>query len=216
VIFANGILPDVEAARRLLAPGDMVLCADGGARHARALGITPHALIGDLDSIARDDLSEFAEAGVPVTRHSHDKDETDLELALEHALEQDPASIVIVGALGARLDHTLGNIGLLLDHRLAGRDCCLDDGIERVLFCRARAEIRGAPGDLVSLLPWGGPASGVRTSGLRWPLHAETLLPERSRGISNQLLEKAGTVELDAGLLLIIHRRGGPDSGSHM
>jgi thiamine pyrophosphokinase len=207
LIFANGELPDLEAARRLPAPDDLILCADGGSRHARALGLTPDALIGDLDSITAEELATIAPSKTVVVRVQRDKDETDLELALDYALERDPAFIVIVGALGGRLDHTLGNIALLADPRLIRRRCSLDDGIERVVLCRARTEINGASGDLVSLVPWGGPAEGVRTDGLRWALRGETLLPERSRGISNEMLGDTARVFVEYGSVLVIHRR---------
>lgn len=215
LIFANGELPDLEAARRLLAPDDFIICADGGSRHALALGLTPDALIGDLDSIGEAELAGAVGSNTAVIRHERDKDDTDLELALNHALEQDPAFIIIVGALGGRLDHTLGNIALLADPRLIRRRCSLDDGLERVVLCRARTEINGAPGDLVSLVPWGGPAEGVRTDGLRWALRGETLLPERSRGISNEMLGESARVFVEYGSVLVIHRRlGGSPAGT--
>jgi thiamine pyrophosphokinase len=128
-------------------------------------------------------------------------------LALSYALERDPPAILILGGLGARLDHTLGNLGLLLDERLAGRECCLDDGVERVTLCRDQVDVRGTPGDTLSLVPWGGPARNVRTTGLRWPLNDETLLPERSRGISNVMLETTARIEVATGLLLVVQRR---------
>jgi thiamine pyrophosphokinase len=209
LIFANGELPGVEVARKLLAPDDLIICADGGSRHALALGLTPDALIGDLDSITEEELARIAGSKTSVVRLQRDKDETDLELALNYALEHDPAFIVIVGALGGRLDHTLGNIALLADPRLIRRRCSLDDGVERVVLCRARTEINGAAGDLISLVPWGGPAEGVRTDGLRWALRGETLLPERSRGISNEMLGDTARVFVEYGSVLVIHRRLG-------
>jgi thiamine pyrophosphokinase len=207
LIFANGILPDLERARRILHPGDLMVCADGGTRHARALGLTPAALVGDLDSVGQEDRTALASANVELVQYPEDKDETDLELALRYALQHDPSSIVVVGALGQRLDHTIGNISLLLDSRLIGRDCRLDDGVEQAFICRDRSRIVGAAGDLVSLVPWGGPAAGVSTDGLRWPLDGDTLHPERSRGISNEMQGDSASVWLESGLLLVIHRR---------
>jgi thiamine pyrophosphokinase len=188
----------------------MVLCADGGSRHALALGLTPSALVGDLDSIDQEDEAALASANVEIIPYPDDKDETDLELALSYALRHDPSAIVIVGALGKRLDHTLGNLSLLLDPRLTGRDCRLDDGVEQAFFCHSRSTLTGAAGDLVSLVPWGGPAVGVHTAGLRWSLEGDTLYPERSRGISNEMQAGSASVWLESGLLLVIHRRGLP------
>jgi thiamine pyrophosphokinase len=87
-------------------------------------------------------------------------------------------------------------------------DIRLDDGLEQVFFCRSQAEIRGHPGDIVSLIPWGATAvQGVRTEGLRWALQAETLYPDKTRGISNEMLEASAHIRISAGLLLVIHRR---------
>src|SRR5512145_700860 len=109
IILANGELPDLLAARSLLRPGDIILAADGGMRHAAALGVRPAAIIGDLDSAAPD-WKARAEAGTDIVLYPKDKDETDLELALAYAIEQGHQEIVIVGALGGRLDQTLGNL----------------------------------------------------------------------------------------------------------
>jgi thiamine pyrophosphokinase len=76
-----------------------------------------------------------------------------------------------------------------------------------VLHGPATASLRGGPGDTVSLLPLHGPASGVVTTGLRYPLHAEELPPGSSRGLSNVVEDAPASVRLDAGTLLVIHPR---------
>ncbi|MGZ6316077.1 MAG: thiamine diphosphokinase [Anaerolineales bacterium] len=207
VIFANGQLPHIERARSLIRATDEIICADGGSRHVLALGLHPALVIGDLDSIADEDRQKLEAAGIPIQRHPRDKDETDLELALHYALEQEPSTILIVAGLGGRLDHTLGNIAALSDPAAASLDVRLDDGLDELLFCRRQAQLRGTAGDLVSLVPWGVPVEGVRTSGLRWPLHSETLYPEKTRGISNEMVDEAASVEVASGLLLMIHHR---------
>ncbi len=207
MIFANGTLPDRGKARRLLDGNETVICADGGTHHALAIGLTPAAVIGDLDSLTQADRLKLEGAGVDITPHPRDKDETDLELALRQAVALKPAAILIMGALGKRLDQTLGNIALLSDPELSQIDCRLDDGFEEAVFCRSVCEIRGAPSDLVSLIPWGSIAEGVRTDGLRWRLNGEDLQPQKTRGISNEMLTASATIRIDAGLLLIVHRR---------
>ncbi len=206
LIFANGTLPDLDAARRLLRPDDFILAADGGTRHILDLGRTPSIVIGDLDS-ATFDLQPLTAAGAQIIRHPRDKNETDLELALELAIQLGHREIVIVAALGGRLDQTLGNLSLLTDSRLSTFDLRLDDGVESASFCRARSEVRGRRGNLVSLIPWGGEVRGVRTEGLRWPLSDETLYPHKTRGISNEMTGDVAYVQIESGLLLIVHRR---------
>jgi thiamine pyrophosphokinase len=207
LIFANGHLPDLDAARALLRPDDFIIAADGGTRHALALGLIPNVIIGDLDSVTREEKQKLHEADTQIILFPRDKNETDLELAIQHAVDMKLDQVVIVGALGGRLDQTLGNLALLSDLRLLTFDLRLDDGVEETFFCRDQAEVHGRSGDIVSLIPWGAPVEGVRTEGLRWPLSDETLYPYKTRGISNELMGETATVQIRSGLLLIVHRR---------
>jgi len=213
VIFANGEVPDLDAARALLQPGDYLIAADGGTNHLLKMGILPEIVIGDLDSIDEDTLFELTSAEVDVKQYSEDKDETDIELALQYAVEMQPTSILIVGALGGRLDQTLSNLSILTDPLLPKIDIRLDDGIEEAFFCRTNAdkggqvEVQGRSGDTVSLIPWHGPAEGVTTAGLQWPLYAKTLSASKSRGVSNVMLGESASVNIKKGLLLVVHRR---------
>jgi thiamine pyrophosphokinase len=207
VIFANGLLPDLSHAKALLQANDVIICADGGTHHALALHLRPDLVIGDMDSISKEEWQQLQRENIAIDLHPRDKDETDLELALDRALDQKPSSIRVIAALGKRLDQTLGNISLLADPRLADQDIRLDDGLDEVLLCRSRSELRGSPGDTVSLIPWAGPARGIRTSGLKWPLEDESLLPEKTRGISNEMTSATASIALTSGLLVIVHRR---------
>jgi thiamine pyrophosphokinase len=207
LIFANGELPNVEKAGALIKADDYIICADGGTHHALALKITPHLVIGDMDSVTKAEAERLKKADVAIESYPRDKNETDLELALNRALAKSPSSILAIGALGGRLDQTLGNISLLSDSRFSALDVRLDDGVEEAFFCRGQIKVEGRRGDIVSLIPWNGAVKGIRTHGLRWTLSNETLYPERTRGISNEMLDAVAEVSIEVGLLLIIHRR---------
>ena len=207
MIVANGLIPDLEAARVLLQPDDLLIAADGGAHHLTALDRTPHVVIGDLDSLSTSEVQKLAEAGARILRYPVEKDETDLELAILYAYEQGCTWLRIVGALGGQFDQTLANLFLLALPALEGLNARLDDGTEEVFLIRDSAAVSGRPGDIVSLLPLGGPAHGVSTQGLRFPLNGETLFPERSRGISNEMTGNKAQVRLDGGTLICIHTR---------
>ncbi len=206
LIFANGDLPDLEKARALLRDDDFILCADGGTRHALALSLTPNLVIGDMDSIDSAEWKTLEERNILIELFPRDKNETDLELALNKAIEMDSNEIVIVAALGGRTDHALANIALLANTQYAVRNISLDDGIEQLQFCRTQAEVRGRSGDIVSLIPWGNPVHGIQTENLKWKLDHETLHPEKSRGISNEMTSDTASIKIESGLLLIIHR----------
>ena len=103
VIFANGVLTQPDLLQTKLKPDDRIFCADGGTRHALALGLTPETIIGDLDSLEPELVAELETAGVTIQRHPADKDQTDLELALELAVAERDAELVKDGreAVGA-------------------------------------------------------------------------------------------------------------------
>ena len=208
IIFANGNLPNLEKARSLIHTDDFILCADGGTRHAFALGLTPNVIVGDMDSVTEKERRKMKELDVEIIQHPTDKNETDLELAINHALTLNPDPILILAALGGRMDHTLANIALLSNLQLATFNIRLTDGVEELFFCRDQAKVEGRSGDIVSLIPWQGEVTGVFTENLRWHLHHETLYPEKTRGISNEMTADVATVSIKSGLLLITHITG--------
>jgi thiamine pyrophosphokinase len=207
ILFANGDLPEPDQIRLLIQPADVLIAADGGARHAAALGLTPSVIIGDFDSLSTDELSQFASAGARLERHPPAKDETDLELALDYAIRAGYSPILILGAYGGRLDHSLGIFSLLSDPVYRSAGVRAEDGQTEAFFISRQAEIDGARGDTVSLIAWGQPAEGVTTAGLEYPLKAETLSPHRTRGISNAMTAEKASVSLTSGLLLCVHIR---------
>jgi thiamine pyrophosphokinase len=176
-----------------------VIAADGGLEHASPLGLEVDLLIGDLDSVGS------LEGSFQVVAHPPDKDQTDLELALEAAVGLDPPEIIVVGGTGGRLDHLLANAALLASPKLVGQEITWLTGSARVQVVRTATEIHGSRHDLVSLLPFGGPVTGITTRGLRWPLRDETLEPGSSRGVSNQMTGPVARVQIREGTLLAIH-----------
>ncbi len=210
IIFANGDLADPQAVREMLQPDDYLIAADGGLRHMQALGLKPHLLIGDLDSLEDGQRAQLESEGVAVERHPRDKDETDLELALLAAAKKGCKHIRVVAALGGRLDQTLANLFLLEMDGLEGIDVRLDDGREEILIIHEAATLHGKPGDTVSLLARDGCTNGVTTQGLKYPLNRETLCPNRTRGVSNEMLSEEASVTVASGRLLCIHTRRSP------
>ena len=205
VVVASGGLEAIDVAH--LDDADLVIAADGGAESLDALGRRPDLLVGDFDSVSAA-LAERLEAdGTSVERHPADKERSDTELALEAAVARGATEIVLLGAIGRdRLDHELANLLLLADPGMAGRDVRIASGSStaRVLRGGERLALGGSVGDLVSLLPIGGDASGVTTEGLRWSLERALLRFGRSRGLSNELVAAAASVSLEHGTLLVV------------
>lgn len=226
VIIANGAPPAQSDIDRWLRAGDLLLCADGGARAALALGLAPQHVIGDFDSLAEAELIELQRRGATLHRHPTHKDETDLELALTMAVSLPSSSgpsgrtagnasreIIILGAMGGRIDHELANMLLLAMPALKGARAMLAHGNERLFLIDARdgettAHLRGSAGDIVSLLPFGGDAHGITTAGLEYPLRDESLFVGPARGVSNVMLTGEAHVVLGAGMLLCVMAEG--------
>lgn len=211
LLFANGELNRGLMLDRLLDSLDSprVICADGGALHARALGLTPHTIIGDLDSLSADQVAEFKAAGAKIIQHPRVKDETDLELALRHCRQAGATKVFILGALGGRFDQTIANILLLTHPDFSDLRIKVIDGDQVLRLLRpGRHEIEGASGDTVSLVSLGGAADGITTRQLQYPLQDETLRLGPARGISNVMLADTANVKLSGGLLLLVHTRG--------
>ena len=186
---------------------DKVVVADGGGALALALGLTPDLLIGDFDSIEPALLEKWVSAGIEHRRYEHHlKAETDTELAALAALEWNPEQIVIVGAVGGRLDHTLANVLLLTHPALAGRDVRIIHGNEEIFLAKPRAwnKVEGSRGDTFSLLPIGGDVTGVSLEGLAYALVNETLEMGRGRGVSNLMLAGEARVRHERGVLLVV------------
>ena len=186
-------------------PGDAtVIAADVGLAEANRLGVRVDLLVGDLDSVGGADLEVFEDAGGEVRRHPEDKDATDLDLAIAEAVEAGVHHVVVVGGAGGRLDHLIGNALVLASSRYAALEVDAVFGAARLHVVRGRRELAGTTGELVSLFALAGPATGVRTEGLRWALDDATLQPGSSLGISNRFLGQRAVVEVDAGVVLVV------------
>jgi thiamine pyrophosphokinase len=205
VVVAHGVLNRVHHLRPILATADRIIAADGGANWLHDQGLMPHLLVGDMDSVRPEVLAALASRGCDIERHPAAKDETDLELALLRAASEHPRRITVLGALGGRVDHELGNILLLTMPELEDIETVLYDGVSSLFLCRHCCVIAGEPGDTLSLLPLGGDAQGIVTQGLAYPLRGETLRLGPARGISNVLTETRATIRLEAGLLIVVH-----------
>jgi thiamine pyrophosphokinase len=203
LVFAGGdAIP--QAVGELLDRDRLVIAADSGLDHAHALGFHADLLVGDLDSVDPDRLRDAQERGTEVEHHPVEKDATDLELALEAARSRGATRVTVVGGTGGRLDHFLANALLLAAPRFGDLDIDALLPPARVAVVRSARTLLGRAGELCTLLPAGGPADGVTTTGLRYPLRDERLPAGTTRGVSNVFVDGAATVTVRTGVLLAI------------
>ena len=206
VIFANGELTAGNKAVDLAEQAELIIAVDGGAHHCRTLGITPHILLGDLDSIDSALLHSYEQNDVTIHRHPVAKDETDLELALDLAIAEQATRITIFAALGGRWDMSFANLFLLAAPEYTGVEILLVEQRTTIGVCRGGKEqiLTFPAGTTVSLLPINGDATGITLTGFKYPLTDQTLKFASSRGISNILLQPPGTVIFKSGIVLWI------------
>jgi thiamine pyrophosphokinase len=206
VIFAGGTLRPGKAFDAAVGSADMFIAADSGAETALQYSCTPRIVVGDFDSLDASFVEDLSKRGSEIRRAAVEKDETDTELAVQVAIEEGATRITLTGALGgARFDHTMANILLLAGFE--GVPITIVDGPSTCWLVRGpgSSAIDGQVGDLVSLLPLTGDASGIRTKGLYYALKGETLSFGRPRGVSNVLIEEHAEVSVEGGMLLVIH-----------
>ena len=206
IIIAGG-QAESQGWQRWVREGDWIIGADGGAARALSWGLRPDLVIGDMDSLPEAARAVLVSEGCRFIEHPRAKDETDLELALVHAVREGAKEITVLGALGGRLDHSLANILLLTLPSLAGVSVRIAEGEQQALLARGGevVDLEGARGDLVSLVPLGGDVRGVTTRGLAWSLEEDTLRFGSSRGVSNEMTANKAGIQVGEGLLLIVH-----------
>jgi thiamine pyrophosphokinase len=213
VVVLTGGDPVDPAQTPPLPAGARVVAADSGLAAAEALGLTVDVVVGDMDSVAPARLAAAEAAGARVERHPAAKDATDLALAMDVALALGARRLTVVGGDGGRLDHLLGNALLLAADDYAAADVVAHLGAATITVVRGEATLFGRRGELVSLLAVHGPAHGITTDGLLYPLRDETLAPGSSRGVSNELARPTAHVRLRSGVLLAV-QPGAP--GTHL
>ncbi len=207
VILANGPLPDPEAARRHIGTEDWLICADGGTRHALTMGLTPDVVIGDFDSLGPEIRAVLESRGVQMRAYPADKDQTDLELALELAVSEGFTAIDILAVQGGRLDQSLANLLLLVrpEWGQAQVRAIVESEVAWVVRGGQRVEISGAPDDRLSLIPLAHQVTGVTLTGVQWPLDKATLELGSTLSISNALTEPTAHLHVGEGVLLVVH-----------
>ncbi len=201
VILANGIPPSRETLERVVRGSTLFVCADGGADVARRHGVTPHAIVGDIDSASPDTLAHFR--AVTLVR-DHDQERTDAEKALGWILKQGAfEQVTILGATAGRLDHVLGHLSIL--HRYRDRTrLILEDDEVRAWLARGIARLEEPAGTVVSFFAVGAAAEGVTTENLRYPLHERRLELGIQDSISNVVEASPATVRIARGEILVI------------
>ena len=188
---------------------DRIVAADSGFDNALALGLNVTVLVGDLDSISGTGLEHARAHDVAIHEFPPDKDFTDLELAIETALDLGATHITVLDSGAGRFDHVMSNVLLMTSDRWAAleslraivSDCVLTISRSGTVF------VYGAPGDTVTLLAATEKVDGITTTNLEYPLANDQLTYGQTRGVSNVITASPATVSHSTGVLLIFQPR---------
>ena len=206
IIFANGIMESWPLGFHLSEEDDLIIAADGGYNHCKHWNLRPHVIVGDMDSVTTSDLTTLEKSQTQIIRFPAQKDETDLELAIQTAIDRQASEVIILGALGSRWDMTLSNVLILTIPLLRDVEAKILEGPHEFVCLQGPGKIclYGEIGQLLSLIPLGGPVGGVTLAGTAYLLDKAKLAMGTSRGISNLFQEKQVELEIESGQLLII------------
>lgn len=197
VVIGNGDINDYEYISSLIRNDDAIICADGGLRHAEAMGLITNVAIGDFDSYKRDTkVKKFV--------YPERKDYTDGELAVQYAIDNGYDEIMLLGMTGKRLDHTLTDILLLSKYE----NSYLIDDYNEVHIVSSKLVLRDKKGKTLSIIPVLSDLEGITTHGLEYPLHDETLFFGESRGNSNVVTDDICIIEVRSGMGIVIINNG--------
>ena len=194
-LIANGQIEDLSKLGLILQTFPRIVAVDRGLIYCNKLGIIPDLIVGDFDSVPEELLAEY-DFVQKITLQS-EKDETDLEIALEHELKSNK-TVTLFGALGKRIDHSLTN--LLIATRYPGR-IYIETEEETVFALQGDVQISARKGQTLSLIPINGPVKEITTDGLQWELKNRTL-DASFVGISNVCLQENVHIKIGEGILL--------------
>lgn len=184
--------------KKQLKADDFVVYCDSGLKHRETLEREPDLIVGDFDS--------HVDPGLPVETIAlpEEKDDTDTFYAAKVALERGFADFVLLGVLGGRMDHSLGNLALLHHLIQQGANAVIYDDYSRVRMITQEVDLAD-DSDYFSLFSWGGPVTGLTIQGAKYPLENSTLLPSEALGVSNEVLPgQVAKITIETGVLIVI------------
>lgn len=202
VIVGGAAIGDYEFIRSFLKENDYIIFCDSGLRHMPALKITPHLIVGDFDS------AENPNMDVETIVLPCEKDDTDTYFAAKEGLKRGFREFLLIGVVGARLDHTLGNVSILLYlESQNAKGIILDDYSQMEVVSSEPVRVENH-WSYFSLLCLTGVADGVTVENAKYPLQNAAITSNYAYGVSNEVLpDKTAIVRVQQGRLLLIKIR---------
>ncbi len=207
IIVSGGKPPSIELLKKEITVDTFLIAADSGANCLYDYNIKPNLLLGDFDSIDKKVLDYFKKSNCIIDIYPTEKDFTDTEIAVEKALGMKPNEIVFLGCTGSRIDHLLGNIGML--------KTCLDNGVNArikdenndIRLIDTSTTLNGSVGEIFSVQSYGDEVIQLTIEGAKYPLDKYNLKIGQSITISNEFVTPSVSLKFKAGILMVILSR---------
>ena len=204
VIISAGQIRDYVRTKSFLQPDDFYIFCDGGLMHADGLGIKPDLIVGDFDSCDSETLARWKDSCETV-RLPREKDDTDTFFAVKLALERGYSDFLLLGAMGGRFDHAMGNVSILLYLHGLGKRALLVDDYSQMQIVGKEPFFIDDNCSYFSVLTVAGDVSGVNIKNAKYPLENASLSADFQLGISNEVLPgKMAEVSVEQGRVLVV------------
>lgn len=207
LVITGGTINDYALTKNLIGAYDYVICADGGLRHIAHLDIKPNQVVGDFDSADKQHIQYVIDEGIDIVKYPAKKDMTDTEIAIDAAIDYGADKIIVVGAIGSRMDHTLANVHILYRALKFGIECIMVNENNKIKLIDGYVDIDNDFGKYLSLIPMTTQVKGITTEGLMYPLKNATISIGTSYGISNEILGPRASVDIKSGILIMIQSK---------
>jgi len=202
-IVCDGTIKNKKFHKEILLKAETVICADGGANHCESLNIVPNYVIGDMDSIDKNLLKKLQKNYATKVIIDKDQNKLDSELALRLAVTLKPESIIFLGAVGDRMDHTLANIYLLnsIPKKITAT---IIDNVQEISLAKGKTKLSGEKGDFLSVLSLTD-IKKLNYDGLKWSIRDKNIRDPWT-GISNEITKEKVTISMEKGSAIIIRK----------
>lgn len=204
LVVSGGTPPSKNLLLSYLKEDDFLIGVDKGCNCLYDYGLKPNLILGDFDSANKEVIKSFKEDGIEVLEFNPEKDYTDSDLGYIKAKENGADEILFFGATGSRIDHSLGNIGILLKSLREDIKLEIIDDNNRMFLIDKESIIKGIYGDIVSFHALSDVVKNVSIKNAKYELSGYDMKLLEPRAICNEFLNKDINISFDSGTIMVI------------
>lgn len=206
LIIGNGNSFNKYSNEEVFSNIELIICADGGLSKAEILGLVPDIIIGDFDSVNYSILKKYEDMDVEIIKYPAEKNYTDMELAIDLAVTKGYKDMIILGATGTRLDHTMANMMLLEKYYIQGIKIKIIDNnnVIQIISDNTKLTLQYKKNYFISIVPITEEINDLTLKGFKYPLNKVNVKRGSTLCISNEINVKVSEVTLRKGTAFLI------------